>query len=107
MALTSPRYANNQRLQNAARNNPAMGFGEIGEPGRIIQQALIGLGYVMDISVKKFGTPDGIFGNETRDRVKSFQRGHYLYPDGIVGKFTMAKFDEPLRTPGPILPPLP
>lgn len=107
MALSSPRFANNERLRKAAQNNPAMGFGEIGEPVRIIQQSLIELGYWMDISIKKFNSPDGIFGNETRDRVTSFQRGHGLYPDGIVGRFTMEKLDSLLPTAGPILPPLP
>src|SRR5690606_16447248 len=70
MALSSPRFAGNTRLEKAASNKPAMGWGEKGEPVRVIQQALIDLGYWLDISTKKFGSPDGIFGNETYERVK-------------------------------------
>jgi hypothetical protein len=107
MALSSPRFAGNARLEKAAENKPAMGWGETGEPVRVIQQALIDLGYFLDISTKRFGTPDGIFGNETSDRVKAFQRSKGLYPDGIVGRFTMAEFDKALPGAGPVLPPLP
>jgi peptidoglycan hydrolase-like protein with peptidoglycan-binding domain len=94
MALSSPRFAGNARLEKAASNKPAMGWGEKGEPVRVIQQALIDLGYWLDISTKKFGTPDGIFGNETFDRVKSFQRSKSLFPDGIVGRLTMDALDK-------------
>lgn len=107
MALTSPRFATNARLQKASRNQPAMGRGEVGEAVRIIQQALIELGYWLDVSVKRFATPDGIFGPETEDRVRQFQRGHGLYPDGIVGQLTLDKLDKLLPTAGPALPPLP
>lgn len=107
MPLTSPRFANNARLRQAANNNPAMNFGEVGEAVRIVQQSLIELGYWMDISIKKFNSPDGIFGNETRDRVRQFQSGHGLYVDGIVGRSTLAKLDELLPTAGPVLPNLP
>lgn len=107
MALTSPRFAGNARLQKAALNKPAMGRGEVGEAVRIVQQALIELGYWLEVSIKRFGTPDGIFGNETEARVRSFQSGHGLFPDGIVGELTMAKLDLLLPTAGPALPPLP
>jgi hypothetical protein len=107
MPLSSPRYAGNKRFEQAAENKPPISYGEVGEPVRILQQSLIELGYWMDISLKKFNTPDGIFGPETKDRVKSFQSSHGLFSDGIVGKNTMAKLDELLPTAGPALPPLP
>lgn len=107
MALSSPRFAGNPRLEKAARNKPAMGRGEVGEPVRIIQQSLLELGFWLDVSLKRFNTPDGIFGPETQDRVRQFQRSRSLYPDGIVGKFTMAELDTLLPTAGPTLPPLP
>jgi peptidoglycan hydrolase-like protein with peptidoglycan-binding domain len=107
MALSSPRFAGNARLEKAASNKPAMGWGEKGEPVRIIQQSLIDLGYWLDISTKKFGTPDGILGNETFDRVKSFQRSKGLFPDGIIGRLTMDALDKALPGAGPVLPPLP
>ena len=107
MPLSSPRFAGNARLEKAASNKPAMGWGEKGEPVRVIQQALIDLGHFMDISTKKFGSPDGIFGNETYERVKSFQRSKGLFPDGIVGQLTMKELDKALPGAGPVLPPLP
>ena len=35
--------------------------------------------------------PDGIFGNQTEDAVKEFQKEKGLKPDGIVGPSTMSK----------------
>jgi hypothetical protein len=107
MALSSPRFKGIPRFQQAAENKPPIGRGEVGEPVRILQQSLIELGYWMDISIRRFNTPDGIFGPETQDRVKQFQRSQGLVDDGIVGKHTMAKLDALLPTAGPKLPPLP
>lgn len=107
MALKSPRFAGIPRLQNAANNSPAMGRGETGEPVRVIQQALIDLGFPMPISVRKFGSPDGIYGNETATKIAEFQKKHTLGVDGITGRDTMAKLDALLPTPGAPLPPLP
>ena len=36
-------------------------------------------------------TPDGIFGNKTRNAVKSFQRHNGLTADGVFGPKTRAK----------------
>jgi hypothetical protein len=107
MALRSPRFATIKRFQQAAENKPPISRGEVGEPVRILQQSLIELGYWMDISTRRFNTPDGIFGPETEDRVKQFQRAQRIRDDGIVGKDTMAKLDARLPTAGPKLPPLP
>lgn len=41
--------------------------------------------------------PDGIFGNQTEDAVKEFQKEKGLKPDGIVGPATMSKL-VPLMT---------
>lgn len=107
MALKSPRFAGIPRLQNAANNSPAMFKGESGEPVRVIQQALIDLGFPMPISVRKYGSPDGIYGNETAEKITEFQRKHTLGIDGVTGRDTMAKLDALLPTPGKPLPPLP
>jgi hypothetical protein len=64
-----------------------------------IQQGLIDLGFPMPISTKRFGVPDGIFGNETMSQVQAFQRQQSLTPDGIAGKYTMAKLDALLPLP--------
>ncbi|MGE3806941.1 MAG: peptidoglycan-binding protein, partial [Gemmataceae bacterium] len=100
-------FANNDRLRRAAENNPAMRQGEEGEAVRLVQQALIDLGFPMPISTRRYGSPDGIYGNETATRVRDFQRQQHLSSDGIAGRNTLAKLDELLPGPAPPLPPLP
>lgn len=106
MALKSPRFASNARLQKAANNAPALNGADCGEPVRLVQQGLIDLGFPMPISVKKFGSPDGIFGAKTKATIKAFQTKHKLTSDGLAGKNTMAKLDELLPTLGKPLPPI-
>jgi hypothetical protein len=106
MAL-SPRFAFNDRLKLVSANKAVLEYGSTGEAVRIIQQSLIELGYWMDKSLQKYNTPDGIYGSETRDRVKAFQSAHGLYQDGRLGHKTLEKLSELLPTMGPILPPLP
>ena len=106
MALTSPRFATNKRLQQAAENKPPMKQGETGDPVRQVQQSLIDLGFAMPITVRKFGSPDGIFGAETAKRIREFQTKHALMSDGIAGRDTLHKLDTLLPTAKP-LPPLP
>jgi hypothetical protein len=107
MPLRSPRFAGNARLEKAALNNPPMACGETGEPVRLLQQALLDLGFPMPISVRRFGSPDGIYGNETVTKVRSFQHTHRLAPDGIAGRETWTKLDELLPRAADPLPPLP
>ena len=57
--------------------------GKKGEDVRMVQQALINLGY----DLGKWGA-DGIFGSKTRKAVRKFQKDHGLKVDGIVGKQT-------------------
>jgi peptidoglycan hydrolase-like protein with peptidoglycan-binding domain len=64
-----------------------------------VQQGLIDLGFAMPISVRRFGVPDGIYGPETTDTVRSFQRQQNLVPDGVVGAKTMARLDALLPLP--------
>ena len=107
MALRSPRFASNARLQRAADNNPPLRRGEIGEAVRLLQQALIDLGFSMPISVRRFDTPDGIYGDETAVRVRDFQTKYRFSPNCIAGRDTLAKLDALLPDPAPPLPPLP
>jgi peptidoglycan hydrolase-like protein with peptidoglycan-binding domain len=99
MPLTSPRFAGCTRLQQAALNSPALRQGEKGEPVAIVQRALVDLGYLMPITTKKTGSPDGIYGPETAQVVLQFQKKHGLSPDGITGKQTLSKLDELLPAP--------
>ncbi|MEP9389763.1 N-acetylmuramidase domain-containing protein [Mesorhizobium sp. KR9-304] len=56
--------------------------GSAGDAVRDLQQQLAALGYPL--------TVDGIFGKDTEEAVRAFQRDHGLGPDGIVGPKTLA-----------------
>jgi hypothetical protein len=99
MALSSPRFAPVKQCQDAANNSPPMKLGSKGAGVAAIQQGLIDLGFAMPISTKRFGVPDGIFGNETASRLQAFQRKNSLTPDSVAGKNTMAKLDALLPLP--------
>jgi hypothetical protein len=74
---------------------------------RLLQQALIDLGFPMPISTKRYGSPDGIYGRETARTLGLFQRKYHLHVDGVAGLHTLHKLDELLPTAGTPLPPLP
>ena len=78
MALNSPRFASNSRLQAASENNPPMRRGERGTAVRLVQQALIDLGYPLPISTRRHGSPDGMYESETVGAIRSFQRAERL-----------------------------
>lgn len=108
MALTSPRFRWNSRLQDVDKNSPVMKNGERGHAVRLIQQAMIDLSIdPMTTSTKMYGTVDGIYGGETRGAVKKYQRNKTLSPDGIVGRNTMGAIDTDLPSGTANLPPLP
>jgi hypothetical protein len=94
-------------LQSAAENSPAMNWGEVGDAVRLVQQALLDLDFQMPISTRRHGSPDGIFGNETKDRVRAFQARHGLATDGIAGRNTLARLDQLLPRAADPLPALP
>ena len=107
MTLQSPRFRNNRQLQRASNNAPPLNTGTSGEGVRLVQQALIDLGFPLPISVKKHGSPDGIYGTETKEAIRSFQKQQKISPDGIAGRNTMEKLDALFPNPGDPLPPLP
>ncbi len=94
MALSSARFSGNTRLSTVVANNPAMNWGEVGQPVRLVQQALADLGFSLPISFQRFRSPDGIFGDETKAAVSAFQRRHGLTADGVVGRNTLTKLDQ-------------
>ena len=57
--------------------------GSRGDSVRILQQALITLGYLS-------GKADGIFGNKTEQAVRAFQASRKLTVDGLAGKKTQS-----------------
>jgi peptidoglycan hydrolase-like protein with peptidoglycan-binding domain len=93
MALTTPRFQRNKRIQNAANSKPSLKKGETSEGVEILQQALSDLGFSMPRSINRSGLPDGIFGSETEATVKSFQARQGLTIDGIAGKETFDRLD--------------
>ncbi len=100
MALMSALFSGNQRLAAAARNNPALHWGEVGDAVTKFQLGLITRGYPMPISTKKMGTmPDGIFGNETKNSTRNFQRVNNLRMDGLPGEKTLTRLDSLLARP--------
>src|SRR6476661_10208698 len=99
MALSSMRFAFDERLQQASENNPTMKRGETGEPVAKVQGALVDLGYHMPVTTNNGRKePDGIFGPETQSVVRQYQRDKRLDPDGIVGRHTLAALDDDLST---------
>jgi len=107
VALSSPRFRGDERLQKAANNSPVMKKGEAGHAVRLLQQALMDLNYPLPKSNAKHGSPDGIYGGETRAQVRAFQKKHHLSVDGKTGKQTLGKLDLLLPFPAKLLPPLP
>ena len=86
MALTSPRFTGNGRLQTTSSNDPAMNWGEVGTGVQLVQQALTDLGFPLLL--------DGIFGDNTKSQVVAFQRRNNLIADGVVGKVTLTNLNE-------------
>lgn len=99
MGLVSPRFSANARLQQAAKNAPAIRFGERGAAVHLVQFALIELGYPMPISTGQIqASPDGIFGKETEAVVRKFQEDRKklnssITVDGVVGAQVLAELD--------------
>lgn len=108
MPLTSPRFRWSSRLQQAEQNHPPMRRGESGQAVRLIQQAMMDLRIdPMTLSNKKYGSPDGIYGGETKRAVEKYQRHKHLSVDGVIGRHTMQALDHDLPHAGGNLPPLP
>jgi hypothetical protein len=99
MPLTSPLLAISPRLQKASKNQPPLGAGESNEGVRVLQVALIRIGYSIPISTGNGKTlPDGAFGKETLKVVRAFQSDQKLTVDGIVGHDTLACLDARIVT---------
>ena len=101
MALSSPRFRWSNRLQQVELNNPPMRHGEKGQAVRLIQQCMIDLSInPMTNSIKRCGSPDGIYGRETKVAVDSYQTSKRLSSDGVVGQNTMRALDVDLPNGG-------
>jgi len=60
--------------------------GDRGDAVKAVQEKLIALGFLS-------GDADGIFGSDTRDAVKAFQRNHGIDDDGKAGPATLAALE--------------
>jgi peptidoglycan hydrolase-like protein with peptidoglycan-binding domain len=99
MSITIPRLTVDRQLQAAASNQPPLKRGATGEGVSILQHALIDLGFRMPRSTAGGSAqPDGIFGSETEEVVKVFQRSSSLKPDGVVGRLTLETLEAALVT---------
>lgn len=92
--LTSPRFTSSHVLRTVASGGPPLSRGARGRAVHLVQMALLDLGYRMPHSTRKpLYSPDGIFGEETFEVVREFQRENRLKDDGIVGRNTLAMLD--------------
>lgn len=109
MALTSARFRWNSRLSQVEGNNPPMRRGESNHAVRLVQQTLIDCGYSLPVSVRKYGSPDGIYGAETKREAGRYQSDSGLSSDGVVGQNTIRQMDADAAGLGltEVLPPLP
>ncbi|MCB1742231.1 MAG: peptidoglycan-binding protein, partial [Gammaproteobacteria bacterium] len=86
--LTAPRFHGNRQLEAAYDDEITLKQGRTGTAIRILQQALVDLGYVLP----RFGV-DGDFGDETEAAVRAFQVDTGAQVDGLVGPETMGHLD--------------
>jgi hypothetical protein len=86
------------RFAVAATGSGVIKRGERGTPVAILQHALAQLGHPLPKSTKSNGSMDGIFGSETFDSVKGFQKKSLPKetPDGKVGPKTLGELDKRL-----------
>jgi peptidoglycan hydrolase-like protein with peptidoglycan-binding domain len=96
MALLSSRLKNTARLRSVEANGKqAIGKGEPDkEAVALLQSCMEELGFKSVRSkTKPNGRLDGIFGEETKEIIKKFQRRQGLIPDGLVGPKTLGELD--------------
>lgn len=95
MALTSPRFKDENELKKVDFGQVVLTKGSKGRHVHLVQMALIELGFPMPKSTtSQTFSPDGDFGNETAEVVRKFQTSSgVLTADGIIGPKTMREID--------------
>ena len=92
MALQCARFSSEPDIVRASTNSPPLRQGSHGDGVRVLQFALIDLGFAMPISTNSGASlPDGVFGAETLRTVMAFQRANGLVVDGVAGAHTMER----------------
>lgn len=99
MPLVSPRFKGNAELRGVETGRLLLRTGSRGHHVHLLQMALIDLGFSMPRSTTSQSySPDGIYGSETVEVVRAFQRtARPLVPDGVVGQNTMRALDQRLN----------
>jgi peptidoglycan hydrolase-like protein with peptidoglycan-binding domain len=90
--MLSHRFGTQEQLLRAENNSPPLGKGHQGLGVAQIQNLLRDLRFTLVRSFSR-GKADGIFGLETENAVKAFQRANGLKADGIVGRKTIGRMD--------------
>ncbi len=90
--LRSKRLGGQVKFRNATSAAPISKDAR-GEAVAVLQCLLSELGYALPTSMSSGGA-DGVFGRETEDAVKQFQRSKGLKPDGYVGPLTLQALDD-------------
>ena len=95
MPLSSPRFKDEPKLQEVETGFRILKDGSTGRHVHLVQMALIDLGFSMPRSTgSNHFSPDGIYGSETTEVVKAFQRANPpLSDDGQIGPETMRALD--------------
>ena len=83
-----------EQPQEPADVMPTIRKGDKGNAVRMMQQALLALGY----DLPRYGA-DGDFGAETEKAVKEFQKDKGLSQDGVVGRKTWAALEKAMEAP--------
>jgi peptidoglycan hydrolase-like protein with peptidoglycan-binding domain len=90
----SPRFARSSRLQQVASGNASLQQGEQSDDVRVVQLALIDLGYRLPLSRDPRGLPDGAYGPDTARAVVRFQADNGIAADGVVGRATLNRLSD-------------
>jgi len=90
MKLKSLMFRGDKRLELAASNSPPMRMPERHSSVETLKLSLWTYGHLRAMTVDTVG----VYGPQTKEGVKSFQRSMGLKDDGVVGHYTMTKLDE-------------
>ncbi len=90
MKLKSMMFRGDKRLELAASNSPPMRMPERHPSVETLKLSLWTYGHIPAMTVDAVG----VYGPQTKEGVRSFQRTMGLKDDGVVGHYTMTKLDE-------------
>ncbi|MCC6127092.1 MAG: peptidoglycan-binding protein [Pirellulales bacterium] len=95
MPLESPRFKFDATLKKVEANQAVLQKGSSGTAVHLVQFALLDLGFSLPVTTgNQNNSPDGIFGEETKQAVKKFQKDSgTLTDDGIIGQKTIRELD--------------